>query len=79
MDWVVVRVMLDETMVEHDVAQMVEVVLPIVVDAEEVWLDLLLWVEDGVYHEVLAGTVYVSQDVVEYTDSDGVAAHFGQS
>ena len=34
--------------------------------------------DEVVYHEVLAGTVYVSQDVVVMTDLDGVALHFEQ-
>lgn len=49
------------------------------VEADELLLDLLLLVEYGVYHEVLAGTVYVSQDVVVKADLDGVAVHFGHS
>lgn len=56
-----------------------EVVYRIEVEAEELLLDMLDIVEDGVYQEVLAGTVYVSQDVVVRTDLDGVVVHFGQS
>lgn len=56
-----------------------EVVYRIEVEAEELLLDTLDIAEDGVYQEVLAGTVYVSQDVVVNTDLDGVVVHFGQS